>query len=306
MAASSVSSNVVPGSGVNSPESSAAESPAARLLAPWFCPAASVVASAFCAAIFCFSASARRACCQFHVLIAPSKIAAPAKAHAATTAPCRTAIERCRARNSCRSRISTRAGVRASKVSSPSARNSSLAASQDSCSAAQRGQWLRCASAAALSSESPPASRPRSSTIASTCSQFIAFFPNDSKISLPRRFHAPGHVPQHLQFRQEQGASAMQPRTDRSNRAARRLCCFLVTHLFQLAHHHSLAKLCRQIQHRSSNLVHALSLFHPHHRRKVVLQNDSRSGAVLVFFFERYFSRSSLQMLHYPIAGDSE
>ena len=51
-AASSVSSSVVPGRGVNSPESSAGENPFERLADPWFCANVPFAPAAYCALPF--------------------------------------------------------------------------------------------------------------------------------------------------------------------------------------------------------------------------------------------------------------
>src|SRR5260370_13793931 len=127
--------------------------------------------------------------------------------------------------------------------------------------------------------------------------QSVQILRNSSRCS-----RATGHVAKHFQFGHQQSPSAMQPRTNRPNRASCHLRCFLVTHFFHPAPHHGLAKLRGQFQYRSPHVLQALALFRPRRRCGRVPQNNSGAGAVFVLLFQRNFPRQSFQVFHYALA----
>src|SRR6266446_3197105 len=244
----------------------------------------------------------RRQLCQ---LTAPANTAAAASAHAAITALRRTLNVTCWVRNSCSKRISTRAGVCAMAVSSANARSSTPAACQESCSAAHREQVLACSRAATRSTSLSESSRSAPNPIASNSSHVICCFLCITQNHSACRGRAPRHPAKHFQFRHQQSSSAMQPGTNRANRASGHLRGFLIAHFFQFAHHHGFAKFHGQFLNCGSHLPQAFAFFRPNRRRGRVLQNNSAARAVLVFFFQRNFPRQTLQMFHHPVARHS-
>src|SRR6266851_8607279 len=271
----------------------------------WFAMALELFAGGFtalCGDVRWFAVSSFR---QFLQLTAPASTAAAASAHAATTAARRTFNVTCCVRNSWRKRISTRAGACAIAVSSANARSSTPAARQESCSAAHREHVQACSRTAARSTSLNEASRSASNPIASNSSHVISCFLCTAQSLSARRTRPPRHVAKHFQFGHQQSPSAMQPRTNRANRASRHLRRFLVTHFFQLAQHHGFAKLRGQFQHGSPHLLHAFAFFHPHRRRGRVPQTNSGAPPVVVFFLERNFARQTFQMFHHAVARHS-
>src|SRR5260370_804870 len=108
-----------------------------------FSPAfAGFFSASFGRLVSCFDASSRGVLCQLRQLTTPASTVAAASAHPRATAVRWTLSVTCCVRNSCRKRISTRAGACARAVSTANARNSTLAACQESCSAAHREQVL--------------------------------------------------------------------------------------------------------------------------------------------------------------------
>src|SRR6266446_1163062 len=242
---------------------------------------------------------------QFIQLTAPTNTAAAASAHAAITAVRRTFNVTCRVRNSWRKRISTRAGACAMAVSSANAPSSTPAACQESCNAAQREQVPACSFAAARSAALNDASRSPSNPIASNSSHVISCFLCITQNPSPPNARAPRHAAKYFQFGHQQGATAMQPRTNRANRASRHLRSFLVTHFFQFTQHYRFAKLHRQFLDRGPHLPQAFTFFRPNRRRQRVLQYNSGARAVLVFFLERNFPWQTFQVFHHAVARHS-
>src|SRR5882762_4657999 len=242
---------------------------------------------------------------QFIQLTAPTNTAAAASAHAAITAVRRTFNVTCRVRNSWRKRISTRAGACAMAVSSANAPSSTPAACQESCNAAQREQVPACSIAAARSAALNDALRSASNPIASNSSHVISCFICITQNPSPRNARALRHAAKYFQSGHQQGATAVQPRTNSANRASRHLRGFLVTHFFQLTKHYSFAKLHGQFLNRGPHLPQAFAFFCPNRRRQRVLQNNSGARSVLVFFFERNFPWQTFQVFHHAIARHS-
>src|SRR5216684_5866024 len=222
----------------------------------WFAMALELFAGGFtalCGDVRWFAVSSLR---QFLQLTAPASTAAAASAHAATTAARRAFNVTCCVRNSWRKRISTRAGACTMAVSSANARSSTPAACQESCNAAQREQVPACSFAAARSTSLNDASRSASNPIASNSSHVISCFLCITQNPSSCRARAPRHAAKYFQFGHQQGATAMQPRTNRANRASGHLRGFLVTHFFQLTKHYSFAKLHRQFLNCGPHLLH--------------------------------------------------
>src|ERR1700687_276680 len=320
ISASPVSAGKAPGSSVKSlislsaisvPDSAESEFRTAAALCTgvsWPVPAFALMAGVFAAVsgdFRWFAVSSGPLFRQFLQLTAAASTAAAASAHAAATATRRAFNVTCCVRNSWRKRISTRAGACTMAVSSASARSSTPAARQESCSAAHRAHVPACSRAATRSTSLNEASRSASNPIASNSSHVISCFLCTAQNPSSPRARATGHVPKHFQLGHQQSTSAMQPRTNRPNRASGHLRRFLVTHFFQFAQHHRLAKLHGQFLHRGPHLRPAFAFFPPHRRRRRVLQNNSAARAVFVFYFERYFPRQSFQVFHHAVARHS-
>src|SRR6266404_5409721 len=238
-------------------------------------------------------------------VVAAWTLAAAASVHAATTAVRRTFNVTCRVRNSWRKRISTRGGACAMAVSSANARSSTPAACQESCNAAQREQDPACSIAAARSAALNDALRSASNPIASNSSHVISCFICITQNPSPRNARALRHAAKYFQFGHQQGATAVQPRTNRANRASRHLRGFPVTHFFQLTKHYSFAKLLGHFLTRGHHWPPAFALFCPNRRRQRVVQNNAGARAVLVFFLARNFPLQTFQVFHHAIARHS-
>src|ERR1700730_18783539 len=261
---SSTSCGKLPGSSVKSPKA-------------WLAPrAASSEVSAtgdaeVGAFVFTLFPDETLVCCvcaslQFHQFTLANSTAAAASAQAAKIAAERAFAVRCRMPNSCRSRISTRCGVSASRVVSRSACNAIRASCHESCSAAQPGHRAACAAAASCkaASSSPIRSPLRSRPIASNSSHFITHF---LQLLLRCCGEAPRRIPQDLQLGEQQSPPAMQPRTDRTDRATAELRRLFVAELFQFAQHDGLAELRGEGQHRGAYTLGAFLLLGPMRRR---------------------------------------
>src|ERR1700687_666844 len=238
ISASPVSAGKAPGSSVKSlislsaisvPDSAESEFPTAAALCTgvsWLVSAFALMAVGLAAVsgdFKWFAVSSGPLFRQFLQLTVPASTAAAASAHAAGTA--------------------TRPGACPRAVSSASARSSTPAARQESCSAAHREHVPACSRAATRSTSLNEASRSASNPIASTSSTGISCFLCTAQNPSSPRARATRHVAKHFQLGHQQSASAMQPRTNRPNRASGHLRRFLVTHFFQFAQHHGLAKL---------------------------------------------------------------
>src|SRR4029077_17478206 len=103
---------------------------------------------------------------------------------------------------------------------------------------------------AARSASPSEVSRCASNPKASNSSHFISHFPHSAKVRSSRHAGAAREIAQHFQLREQQGTPAMQPRTNRSDRASRHQRSFFVTQFFQLAQNHGFAKFRWQIHNR--------------------------------------------------------
>ena len=132
-------------------------------------------------------------CSQFRQLTAATSTAAAASAHAATTAGAPSQPSYGGAYETPAAAASRHGPARALPASlRPAPATLPSPPARIPADAAQREQWLRCANAAALSSESAARSRSRSKTIDSTCSQFIEVFPNHFKVPYLATFNRRG------------------------------------------------------------------------------------------------------------------